>query len=174
MNRQQKEHVITDIHHMMVGNQAIFLVNYKGLSVPALQQLRRNLRTNGGKFKVAKATLMQRAAQDIAGAAPFAESFKDQVGLVFVHKDVSDVAKQLRTFSQENESLKILAGFYESKVLSKQEIEFLASLPSREVLIAQLLGTMQAPMSATVRVLHLLIARLVIVLKEIEKKQAGK
>jgi large subunit ribosomal protein L10 len=174
MNRQQKESMISDVRQMMSGAQATFLVNYKGLSVPALQILRKRLRTEGSKLKITKATVMRIAAKDITGADAFAESFKEQVGLVFASKDVPGTAKQLFSFAKENESLKILAGFYESKVLSSQELNFLASLPSREVLISQLLGTLNAPMTNFVRVLSMLVARLPIVLKEIEKNQAEK
>lgn len=174
MNRQQKETLISDVRQMMSGAQATFLVNYKGLSVPALQILRRRLRSEGSKLKITKASVMRIAAKDIAGAEPFAESFKNQIGLVFVSKDISGTAKQLFSFAQENESLKILAGFYESKVLNSQELNFLATLPSREVLISQLLGTLNAPMTNFVRILSMLVARLPIVLKEIEKNQTEK
>jgi len=172
MNKQQKEVVVNDIKQLMGEAQAMFLINYQGMTVPVLQALRRSLRNEGGRVKVAKATLMQIAARDIKGAEPFAEQFKDQVGLVFVHKDVSGVAKQLVAYAKDNEKLRVLAGFYESKVLSAKDLEFLASLPSREVLLAQLLGTMQAPVTNLTRVLHLLIARLAFVLKQIEEKQA--
>jgi len=174
MNRQQKEAQIAEIRQMMSGAQAVFLVNYKGLSVFDSQRLRKNLRAEGSELKVAKASLMRRAAQDIAGSESFSESFKDQIGLVFVSKDVSGTAKQLVNFAKDNEALKVLAGFYEAKVLSKQELDFLASLPSREVLVAQLLGTMQAPMAGLVRILHQLVQRLPVVLKEIEKQQTEK
>jgi large subunit ribosomal protein L10 len=173
MNRQQKEQVVADLRQMMSDAQATFLVKYQGLSVASLQQLRKNLRAGGGRLQVAKATLMQKAAQSIDGAQTFSESFKDQVGLVFTKDNISETAKQLIDFAKENQSLKVIAGLYEARMLGSQELSFLASLPSRDVLIAQLLGTMQAPMTATVRILYLLIARLVIVLKEIEKKQAG-
>lgn len=173
MKRQNKDAVISEIHRMMTEAQATFLINYKGMNVPVLQGLRRNLRANGNTLKVTKATLMRRAAKDIAGSDSFAESFKDQVGLVFVGKDISGAAKQLVSYAKEHEALKIIAGFYESKMLTKQDLTMLASLPSREVLIGQLLGTMQAPITSFVRVLHLLIARLVFVLKQIETQQQG-
>jgi large subunit ribosomal protein L10 len=173
MNRQQKEQIVVDLRQMITEAQATFLVNYKGLTVASLQQLRRTLHTGGNKLRVAKATLMQKAAQDIAGAPSFSESFKDQVGLVFAKSDVSGAAKQLMDFAKDNQLLQVIAGFYETRVLGPEELKFLASLPSRDVLIAQMLGTLQAPMTSTVRILYMLIARLVIVLKEIEKKQAG-
>ena len=171
MNRQQKEAEIADLRQMMSEAQATFLINYKGMSVPLLQGLRKNLRQEGGKLKVAKATLMQIAAKDIAGAGEFSQTFKDQVGLVFAKNDVSALAKQLVNYAKANEAMKIIAGFYESKMLTQQDLQMLASLPSREVLLAQLLGTMQAPTASFVRVLHLLIARLVYALKKIEEQQ---
>jgi large subunit ribosomal protein L10 len=171
MNRQQKDAIITDLRRMMTEAQATFIVNYKGMPVATLQGLRKNLRNEGSSLKVTKATLMRLAAKDIAGAEAFSENFKEQIGLVFVQKDVSGTAKQLVSFSKENETLKLIAGFYEAKLLTKQELDFLATLPSKEVLVAQLLGTMQAPISGLVRVLHLLIARLCYALKEIEAKQ---
>lgn len=174
MNRQQKAEIIEDLKKMMASAQATVLVNYKGLDVPLLQSLRKNLRKEGSQLRVTKATLMRIAAQDMAGSDGFSKEFKDQVGLVFVSKDISGTAKQLSTFAKENEALKIIAGFYESKLLTRQDLDILASLPSREVLIAQVVGTMQAPITNFVRVLHMMIARLAFVLKSIEeKKQAG-
>lgn len=174
MNRQQKEAIISDLKQQMMAAQATFLVNYKGLSVSLLQGLRKNLRSDGGTFKVTKATFMQRAAQDIAGADTFAELFKDQVGLVFASKDVPATAKHLATFAKNNEALKIIAGFYEAKLLSKSDLDFLASLPPKNVLIGQLLGTLQAPATNLVRLLNQVTTKLVCTVKEIEKQQAGK
>ena len=114
---------------------------------------------------------MRRASKDIAGSEAFSPFFKDQVGLIFAEKEVSGIAKQLSTFAKEHAALKIIAGFYQSRVLSSQDLAVLASLPSREVLLAQLCGTLQAPTASLVRLLHLLIARLVYVLKGIEEKQ---
>lgn len=174
MNRQQKEIAIADIRRMMSEAQGTFLINYKGMTVSSLQGLRKKVRVDGGKVKVTKASLMRIAAQDIQGAEAFASSFRDQVGLVFAGKDISSLAKELANFAKEHEAMKIVAGFYESKVLTQQDIKMLASLPSRDVLIAQLLGTMQAPMTSFVRILNLLIARLAFVLKRIEEQQQEK
>ncbi len=173
MKREHKEAVISDLHQMMSAAQATFLINYKGMSVAALQGLRKNLRGDGSKLRVTKATLMRLAAKDIPGADQFADNFKDQVGLVFASGDVSGTAKQLVSFSKEHTALKVIVGLYNARMLTTQDLNYLASLPSREVLIGQLLGTMQAPMTNFVRILHLLIARLVYVLKDIERKQQG-
>ena len=174
MNRQQKSNVISDLQRMVSESQAMFLINYKGMSVSLLQGLRKNLRTDGSKLRIAKASLMYRATQELPGVEQFSENLKDQIGIVFVKSDISGTAKHLVTYAKEHANLTIVAGYYESKILSSQDLAFLASLPSREVLLAQLAGTMQAPITSFVRVLHLLIARLAYVLKEIENKQQEK
>jgi large subunit ribosomal protein L10 len=171
MNRQQKETVVADFKKMLSESQAAFVVNYKGMNVALMQDLRKKLRADGGSLCVTKATLMRIATQGVKGADDFSKDLKDQVGLVFAKGDVSAVAKQLLTFSKENESLKVLSGFFESRLMSKQDLTYLATLPSREILLAQLAGTMQAPVASFTRVLHTLIARLLYVLKQIEEKQ---
>lgn len=174
MNKQEKQVLIADLHQEMANAQATFLVNYKGLNVPLLQSLRKSVREDGAQVKVTKATLMRLAAKDIEGADEFAESFKEQVALVFAKNDVSATAKKIVNFSKENEALKVIAGFYQSKLLSKQELTALASLPSREVLLAQLLGTMQAPIATVTRQLGQLLTKPLYALKAIEeKKQQG-
>lgn len=172
MNRHQKEAAVAGVKELFEQAQATFLVNYQGMSVSHVQSLRRALRESNGEFKVTKATLMKKATQDINGIDDFAIQFKDQVGLVFAKGDVSSVAKQLKTFSEQHDALKLLSGFFEARVLSRQEIEFLASLPARDVLLAQVVGTIQAPISSFARLLNLLIVRLLYVLKEIEAKAA--
>jgi large subunit ribosomal protein L10 len=175
MNKQQKEAMIADLKQLMTSSQGTFLINYKGMNVPLLQTLRKNIRAEGGQVKVTKATLMRLAAQDIAGSDGFAENFKEQVGLVFATNDVSAIAKKLVAYAKENESLRVIAGFYQNKMLNKQELTVLATLPSREVLLGQLAGTLQAPMATLARQLNQMVARLAYVLKAIEeqKQQVG-
>jgi large subunit ribosomal protein L10 len=172
MNREQKSEIINDFKQMFEGSNATFLVKYQGLSVNGMQTLRRSLRSVNSELKVTKTTLMKIAAQDIAGSEDFRNTFKEQVGLVFAKGDVSSTAKQLKQFADANEALKVLTGFFESRVLTKQEIEFLATLPSKEILLAQMLGTMQAPIASFTRLLNLLIVRLLYVLKQVEEQKA--
>lgn len=171
MNRQQKETTLSDFKKLFSESDAAFLVQYKGLNVSALRDFRKNLRENKGIFKVTKTTLMRIATRDIQGADEFSQDFNNQVGIVFAQGDVSALAKNLVKFAKENEFLQIVSGFFETKKLEKHDIEFLAALPSREVLLAQVVGTMQAPITSFVRLLNLLIVRLLYVLKEIEAKK---
>jgi len=173
MNRQNKSAEISDFKQLFEKSNAAFLVKYQGLTVNGMQNLRRSLREVNSQLRVTKTTLMKIAAQDLAGSEAFRDQFKDQVGIVFAQGDVSSTAKKLRTFATENKDLQVLTAFFESRVLTKQDIEFLATLPSREILLAQVLGTMQAPIASFTRLLNMLIVRLLYVLKRIEEQKAA-
>lgn len=172
MNRTQKQAVIAELHQAIGAASATLVVKYKGTSVAGLQNLRRLMKGQHCSFKVAKARLMRIAAEQIAGADAFAASLKDQVGLVFAHGDVSAVAKSLVAFASKNETISLLAGFFEKSMLSAEQVKQLAMLPSREILLSQVVGTMQAPIAQFVRLLHMLVARLLYVLKRIEEQKA--
>lgn len=153
MNRHEKEVVVSEIRDLFSKSQAVFLVKYKGLSVADLQKLRSDLRKHGGKFKVTKARLMKIATNNAALAIDdFSVQLKDQVGLVFANNDAFAVAKQVVEFSKNKDSLKVLSGIFESKVLSLAEINTIASILPREVLLAQIVGLVQSPMASLVRV----------------------
>ncbi|MFA5074569.1 MAG: 50S ribosomal protein L10 [Candidatus Babeliales bacterium] len=172
MNRQQKEAVIKDVKKLFSDSHATFLIGYKGLDVANLQSLRKKLREDGGLFKITKARLMKISAKDIdSSIESFCDTFKGQVGLVFAQKEVPSIAKKLVDFSKENELLEIISGFFDSKFLSKSDVNYLANLPSKEVLLAKLLGTMQAPTRNLAVLLNMMVIRLLYTLKQISEKE---
>jgi large subunit ribosomal protein L10 len=171
MNRQQKEAVVQTFRENLTEMKAAFLVGYRGLSVAQMQTLRKDLREAGGFFKITKARLMKIAAQDVEGMNTFKDSFKDQVGLVFVKEEVPPVAKVLVEFSKENDALSVVSAFFESKVLTEQQISNLASLPSRDVLLSILMGTLQAPVSGLARALNQIVLKPMYALKQIAEKE---
>lgn len=154
MNRQQKELVVADVRKMFGSSEATFLVNYKGLSVQLMQTLRKQIRESSGTMKVTKARLMKIAAKDVQGGQEFVDKFKDQVSLVFAKSDATTVAKRIVDFAKENESLRIIAGFFEERLISKEEVIALGSLPSRDTLLATLVYTLQSPMVGLVATLE--------------------
>jgi len=160
MNRQDKVEVIELLKNGLSASDASFIVSFKGLSVAQMQTLRKQLRTQGAKLKVAKGRLMKLASKGLP-AQDLAPFFKEQIGLVFATKDSSAIAKVLHEFSKKNNALKIVAGCMESKIVDQTHITKIASLPSREVLLAQLCGTLQLPM-------YMFVA----VLKEIHKQRS--
>lgn len=171
MNRQEKEKVVAELRDKMTKSQAAFLVNYRGLSVAQLETLRAGLRSKGGSFKVAKARLMKRAVEGLDAVDAIAPYLKDQLGLVFVDNEPPAIAQALRDFSNEHKAFDIVLGAMQARLLTKNDVIRIASLPSKEVLLAQLCGTLNAPIGNFARVLHLLVARLLYVLKKIEEQK---
>jgi large subunit ribosomal protein L10 len=168
MNRQEKSTVVEKLRHDLENSQAVFVVSYKGLTVSLVQSLRKELRKHDGAFKVAKGRLMKRATQGLSDFEQLEPYFKEQIGLVFAEKNSPAVAKVIADFSKENASLQIIVGCLDAKLLDSQSVARVASLPSREVLLAHLCGTLQAPMTQLARVLDQLSKKLVA-----EAEQAG-
>lgn len=156
MNRQEKELVVKELKADLNSSPASFLVVYKGLTVKKMNKLRSDLRSKEGSFKVAKARLMKLAVDGQEGVEGLSEFFKEQIGLVFAKDDAIGVAKVLSDFSKENSELQIVAGYFESQVIKRDKIIQIASLPSREVLLARLCGTLNAPMSKLARVINMI------------------
>lgn len=171
MNRQEKQRIIDLIKQDFASSQASFIVNMQGMTVEAVQQLRRELHAKKGTIKVAKNTLLKRATNEIAGINELAPYFKDQIAVVFATNEAPAVAKILFNTAKKQTHLKLKAGALDARVISVEDIEFLAALPSREILLAQLCGTLNAPIQQTASLLNQLIARLLYVLNEIEKKK---
>ncbi len=172
MNRQQKLEVIESLKDGFSKSNASFIVDFQGLTVAQLQKLRGNLRKNGSKLKVAKARLMRRAAQGVRGAETLEPYLKNQIGIIFTTGETPAVAKVLKDFAQENQALKLVAGYLEAEFLDSDSVVRIASLPSREVLLAQVCGTIKAPMSGCVNVLNVLVVRLLWTLKQVGEKKS--
>lgn len=164
MNRQKKEDVVIELKNNFSESQASFLVNYSGLTVAELQSLRRTLHEKKATFKVAKARLMKIAVADLAekdeNMETFRSMFNDQVGLVFTKDEAPAVAKDLTQFSKKHAKLQVVSAVFESKFLSKDAITAIASLPSREVLLAMVAGTLKEPMAKFARLLQALLEKL--------------
>ncbi|MCL4229686.1 50S ribosomal protein L10 [Candidatus Dependentiae bacterium] len=172
MNREQKAEVIGSLKKDFVENRAAFLVGVQSLTVAQMQTLRKELRTKGSFLRIAKARLMKIAVSEIPGAQELNPYFKEQVGLVFASDHFTEVAKVLTNFSKEHQALRLVVGYVETAVIPQEKIKVIAQLPSREVLLAQVCGTLKAPISNLVGVLNMQMTRVVMALKQIgEKKQ---
>lgn len=171
MNRQQKELVINSLRQDFQDSKASFLVILRGMSVAEIQSLRKGLRGKGGKLKVAKTRLMKLAAKDTECGDVLSSHLKDQLGIIFSRDDVASVAKVLYDFSKSHEQLKVVGGCLEARFIGNESLEFIATLPSREVLLAQLCAVLNAPITQCVRVLNAPMVQLVMVLKHLSEKK---
>jgi large subunit ribosomal protein L10 len=154
MPTPQKEALVAEIRAKLEGAAGIILADYRGLSVKELQQLRRNLREAGAEVKVYKNSLAMIAVTE----AGLPESLNDMlVGpsvFVFAGEDPVAPAKVMTTFAKEHAALEVKGGLVEGALVDAAGMAAVAALPSREELVAKMLGTMLNPMSGLVRVLN--------------------
>jgi large subunit ribosomal protein L10 len=161
LNRSEKEAVISDVTGLAAKAQTLVIAEYRGITVADMTKLRNTARSNGVSLSVLKNTLARRA---VAGSA--FEVVSDQMTGPLIYgfsEDAVAAAKVVAEFAKTNDKLVIRAGAYGGKALDVNGVKQLASIPSKEVLLAQLLGLMQSPISRTARVLSALA----------EKKGAG-
>ena len=151
LNRNEKAAVITDVAAQVARSQTLALAEYRGLTVEHLNNLRRQARDKGVYLHVLKNTLARRA---VAGT-PFEVASESMVGpLIYgFSEDAVAAAKVLSDFAKGNDKLIVKGGAYAGRVLSADGVKSLAAIPSKEVLLSQLLGLMQSPVSRMARVL---------------------
>jgi large subunit ribosomal protein L10 len=152
LNLSEKQAVVAEVAKAVTGAQAIVMAENRGLPVAAMTQLRAKARASGVYFRVVKNTLVRRAVAD----TPFAALADKMVGpLAYgIGTDPVAVAKVLNDFAKGNEKFVIAGGAMPGQMMSPKEIAALATLPSREELLAKLLGTMQAPIAKLVRTMN--------------------
>ena len=159
LNREEKAAVVAEVSAQVASAQAIIVAEYRGLGVGAITVLRRQARESGVYLRVLKNTLARRA---IAGT-PF-EGLTDQLVGPLIYGMSSDpvsCAKVLADFAKSNDKLALKGGAMANSVLDTDAVKVLASMPSRDVLLAQLMGTMQAPVAKFVQTLNEVPARFV-------------
>ena len=169
MNRDQKAAVIDSIAGQLESAEAVFAIDYRGLSVKQAVDLRSSLTEADATFQVAKNTLTERAA-DQAGAEPLKPLLEGPTALTFVHGDVAVAAKALATFRRQNNVLEFKGGQLGGEALSIDQIESIAKLPARDVLYGQFVGVVASPITGLVRGLNALIAGLAIQLGAIAER----
>ena len=173
MNREQKAAVIDEIAAEIQGADAIYAVDYRGISVPAAAELRTKLRDADATFRIVKNTLTERAA-DKAEIAELKELLDGPTALTFVRGDAALAAKALNDQARVTETLTFKGGFMNGAALSADDIKSIARLPARDVLYEQLVGIVASPLTGLARGLGGLIGGLAIALGQVqEKKESG-
>lgn len=154
MNRDEKAALVDDLKDKFEKAQLAVVTEYKGLNVISLEKLRRELKDNNAEFKVVKNSLLSRAV-DGSAYEPLREHLKGTTALAVGYEDPVTVAKVLKEFNKDHSALDIKGGsFSDGNTLTPDDLNTLAKLPSREVLLAQLMSVMQAVPTGFVRVLQ--------------------
>ena len=168
MKKDQKATVVEEVASQIQESEAVFAVDYRGISVPQAAELRAKLNDAGARFRVVKNTLTIRAAEQ-AGADDLKELLEGPTAFTFIAPDgdVALAAKALSQFRREHEILAFKGGRMGGETLSAEQIQEIARLPALEVLHGQLVGTVAAPITGLVRGLNALIAGFAMQLKQI-------
>ncbi|MFY9457661.1 MAG: 50S ribosomal protein L10 [Candidatus Spechtbacterales bacterium] len=169
ISRQKKEEIIKDLEDKLKRHKSAVFVDYSGLDVAGMENIRGELRKEGIDIKVAKKTLLDLILKRLNISIDI-KSLSGQVAIVLGYEDEMAPAKIISKFAKELEKLKILGGIFEKGFVGPEKVATLATIPSREELLSRMVGSMQAPMAGMVRVLSGNMRGLVQVLNAISQK----
>jgi large subunit ribosomal protein L10 len=172
MNREQKAAAVAEIAESLRASEAVFAVDFRGISVPQAAELRTRLRDADAVFRVVKNSLTERAADEV-GAETLKALLQGPTALTFVRGDAAVAAKALQTFRRETDLLEFKGGLLGAETLDPEQLLALARLPARDVLYGQLVGVVASPITGLVRGLNALISGLALQLGQIAEKKAS-
>ena len=173
MNRDQKAAAIAEIAANIEESQAVFAVDYRGITVPQVAELRAKLREADASFRVVKNSLTERAA-DQTGAEQLKPLLAGPTALTFVRGDAALAAKAVADYARLTQLLPFKGGLLDGAAVDADQIRAISRLPSREVLYGQLVGVVASPISGLVRSLSALVSGLAVALGQVrEKKESG-
>lgn len=170
MERKNKEAVVSELATKLQRASAMFLAEYSGMNVAQMTKLRRDLQNAGGEFKVIKNTLLRLAARG-TDAEAIRDKFTGPNAVICSYRDPVSVAKVLSAISKEMPVLKVKSGVLGKQKLGPEDLAKLAALPSREVLVAKLMGLLQSGPQRLVGVLAANLNRLMWTLNAIKTKK---
>ncbi len=171
MKREEKQQLVNELHEKFSTATVAILTEFNGLSVSEMTELRQKLRGVKGELCVVKNTLARRAVEGTSMAAT-QDAFQGPIAVTFGYADPVAPAKILKEFvDKRTEKIKIKIGVVEGQVLDSKDLKRVASLPKKEVLIADLIGRMQSPISGLVGGLQGILRKFVYTLSAIQKKQ---
>src|SRR4030042_739694 len=167
--KEQKQKTIENLKEKINRQKSMVLIDFQGVKVKDLSELRRKIKEAGGQLKVAKKTLINLALKKFG--LKLEKDLKGEIALIFAFEDSISPLKKTYQFSETNDNLKILDGFFEGKFIEKDKVLTLAQLPSREELLARLVGSISSPVSGFLNVLQGNMRNLVYVLSQVKINQ---
>ncbi len=171
MNRDEKASVVEQLNDKFSKAKLAVVTDYRGLSVPAFQEIRRSLRESNTEIRVAKNTLLRRAVKGTSFEA-MEDHFQGTTAISVSYEDPVAPAKALTDFAKNNPQLEIRGAVLDGKALTADDLLALAKLPSKEVLLAKLLSVMQAVPTNFVQVLNGVPSKMVYLVQALKDKKA--
>jgi len=170
--REDKIEVVRELREDIERSNALLLTDYRGLTVKEISALRRSLREAGAEYKVVKNSLFELAAESMADSG-LPQLLEGPTAVAFVRNDPVLSAKVIADFMREHKTLSIKGGFVEGQLYTADQIQALSKVPPRDVLVAQLLGSIQLPISNLVGTLQGLVSSLVYTLQAVADQKAA-
>ena len=170
MNRTEKNTLREGLVSRLEKANAVILAEYRGLAMSELTQLRASLRKSNAEFKISKNRIVKKATEGTS-YAQLIENMKGPLGVVYSYGDVAQATKSILDFSKDHSNLKVTVGVLDGSVVGMSELERISSLPSKEVLLAKMLGSIMAPHRGLVTVLSGVSRQLVQVINAIKDKK---
>lgn len=170
MEKQKKEKVVQEVGSKLRELRYLFLAEYSGMTVAQMTRLRRELRNVGTEFTVIKNTLLKIASKGTRAEA-LQDKFEGPNAIISIHKDPTSAARVIAGIAKEVPSLKLKAGYLDDRVITVEDILKLATVPSREVLLAKLVGVLKGQPARLVYALSGNINKLVLVLNSIKNQK---
>ena len=173
MDRTQKESFVSDLRERINRAPVLYLTDFTGLSVKEMTQLRRSLKASGAEYLVVKNRLAKRVFAEADDLPDISDSLTGPTGFVFGYEDVVSAAKALSDFAKDHDKKPTFKlGVMDQEVLQPEQINRLATLPSREQLLAELAGAMEAPMAALAQALEAKLQEMAGLLDALKEERA--
>jgi large subunit ribosomal protein L10 len=171
--RPEKVESVNTLVETLEQSGGALITDYRGMTVKAMSELRAALRPHGAKYEVVKNTLMRRAAEQL-DQSDLVEWLEGPTAAIFMGEDVVSPAKALLEFIRGHQNMPVIkGGFVEGRKLPASQVKALADLPSREILLATLVGTLQSPMGGLLSTLQAAMSQLVGTLQSLETQKGG-
>lgn len=170
MKKADKEQLVAELTAQVKESDALFLTNFKGLTFPQITAVRKEIKSSGSDFKVVKNTLLKIALNN-NGIDSMDSYLIEPTSCAIVKGDVAAAAKTIKKFAKEFEKFEIKAGYLDGSVLTANDVNVLADLPSRDELLAKMLGSMNAPVTNFVSLLANIPRGLLNVLTAVKDKK---
>ncbi len=170
MNRTEKQQVVAELSSAFAANAGVLIVSFSGLNVENVTELRRKIRQSGSSYRVIKNTLAIRAAENTP-VSKLVERFDGPTAIAYTSGDPIALAKILTDFVKTHPEIKFKGGVLEQSVLTAEQCQALAEMPSREVLLGKVLFLLNAPLTRLAGALNSPLTRLAIALKQLEEKK---
>lgn len=173
MNKNEKSEIISEVRELIDGSSALYLTNYSGITVSEISLIRNELRKEGVKYKVIKNTLFERALKESGKYEKLGDYLTGMTGYAFASGNPVAPAKIIKKYFETSKKFELKACYIEGQFYDGSRLSELAALPSKEEIIASILGSLNAPASGIVGSINAIFRDLVNVVDQISKREAA-